>query len=202
MLGANQETALNAAWDAGLMPGERIIVMGAGVVGCLIARLAVRLPGSEVTLVDTDPQKARIAERLAIPFRTSLDGLPPADCILNASAAPAALASSLEAAGQEARIVEVSWHGDRTVPLPLGEAFHSRRLKLISSQVGEVAPSMRPRFDHGRRLRKALDLLAGDSSLDALIDGETAFHDLPTVMPHLAEPPGLCHLVSYEKKVP
>ncbi|MCB1991139.1 MAG: zinc-binding alcohol dehydrogenase, partial [Geminicoccaceae bacterium] len=126
VLAANMETALNAVWDAGLLPGERIVVMGAGVVGCLIARLAVQLPGAEVTLVDIDPAKAGIAEALGLPFRKDADGLEPADCVVNASGAGAGLAAGLALAGIEARIVEVSWHGDAAVTLPLGEAFHSR----------------------------------------------------------------------------
>lgn len=198
VLAANLETALNAVWDTCLLPGERIVVIGAGVVGCLIARLAVQLPGAEVTLVDIDPRRAGIAAALDVPFQVGLDGLAPADCLVNASAAPEALAAALAAAGMEARLVEVSWYGDRTVPLPLGEAFHSRRLRLIGSQVGMVAPAMRPRFDHRRRLGKAMDILARDDRLAALIDGETAFADLPRVMPALAAGPALCHLVIYD----
>lgn len=197
VLAANLETALNAVWDAALMPGERVVVIGAGVIGCLIARLASRLPGAEVTLVDIDPAKAGIARALAVPFRTSLDGHPPADCVFHAAAAPAALASALEVAGFEARIVEVSWYGDEAVPLPLGEAFHSQRLRLVSSQVGAVAPALRPRFDHARRLAKAMDILAADDRLDALLDGETPFATLPDAMPAITAGSGLCHLVRY-----
>lgn len=197
VLTANLETALNAIWDAALLPGERVVVLGAGVIGCLIARLAVQLPGAEVTLVDIDPAKAWIAEALTVPFRTSLAGHPPADCVFHAAAAPAALAGALEVAGFEARIVEVSWYGDKPVKLPLGEAFHSQRLRLIGSQVGAIAPALRPRFDHRRRLAKAMDILAADDRLEALLDVETPFETLPTVLPRLAESPGLCHVVTY-----
>ena len=197
VLTANLETALNAVWDAALLPGERVVVVGAGVVGCLIARLAVQLPGAEVTLVDIDPDKARIAAALAVPFSTTLDHHPPADCVFHAAAAPAALASALDVAGFEARIVEVSWYGDRPVKLPLGEAFHSRRLRLIGSQVGAIAPAMRPRFDHRRRLAKAMEILASDDRLEALLDGETPFESLPEAMPHIVAGKGLCHLVTY-----
>ncbi len=199
VLTANLETALNAVWDAALLPGERIVVIGAGVVGCLIARLAVQLPGTEVTLVDTDPAKAAIAQRLGVPFETAIEPDTAADCLINASAAPAALATALGAAGLEARIVEVSWFGDATVPLPLGEAFHSRRLRLIASQVGHVSPAVRPRFDHRRRLAKVMDILASDHCLDALIDGETAFGNLPQAMPQLVRGAGLCHAIRYPK---
>ncbi|MEZ5904431.1 MAG: zinc-binding alcohol dehydrogenase [Geminicoccaceae bacterium] len=199
VLAANMETALNAVWDAGMLPGERIAVIGAGVVGCLIARLAVRLPGAEVTLVDIDPAKAGIARALGLPFRTDAEGLAPADCVVNASGSGAGLAAGLAMAGIEARLVEVSWHGDAGVTLPLGEAFHSRRLRLVSSQVGMIAPAMRPRFDHRRRFAKAMELLAADPALDALIDGESPFHDLPATLPALLRDGagGLCHRVVY-----
>lgn len=197
VLTANLETALNAVWDAALLPGERVVVIGAGVVGCLIARLAVHLPGTEVTLVDIDPDKAEIAAALAVPFSTTTDGLPPADCVFHAAAAPAALAAALATAGFEARVVEVSWYGDRPVSLPLGEAFHSRRLRLIGSQVGAIAPAMRPRFDHRRRLAKVMEILAADDRLDALLDGATPFATLPEAMPRIVAGSGLCHVVTY-----
>ena len=197
VLTANLETALNAVWDAALLPGERVVVVGAGVIGCLIARLAAQLPGTEVTLVDIDPEKAEIAAALALPFGTTLDGLPPADCLFHAAAAPAALAAALEVTGFEARIVEVSWYGDERVPLPLGEAFHSRRLRLIGSQVGAIAPAMRPRFDHHRRLAKVMAILAADHRLDALLDGDTPFTTLPEAMPEIVAGSGLCRVVSY-----
>ncbi len=200
VLAANMETALNVVWDAALLPGERIVVMGAGVVGCLIARLARALPGAEVTLIDIDPAKAEIAAALGLPFRPDTDGLPAADCVVNASGAGAALGAGLAIAGPEARIVEASWHGDASVALPLGEAFHSRRLRLSSSQVGNVAAAVRPRFDHRRRLAKALELLAADPALDALVTGESPFTDLPALMPALARSGSgvLCHRLTYE----
>jgi 2-desacetyl-2-hydroxyethyl bacteriochlorophyllide A dehydrogenase len=197
VLTANLETALNALWDAALLPGERVVVVGAGVIGCLIARLARQLPGAEVTLVDIDPAKAGIAEALAVPFRTSLAGHEPADCVFHAAAAPAALAGALEVAGFEARIVEVSWYGDKPVKLPLGEAFHSQRLRLIGSQVGAVAPALRPRFDHRRRLAKAMDILAADDCLEALLVDELPFSTLPKALPRLTAGAGLCHVVTY-----
>ena len=197
VLTANVETALNALWDAALLPGERVVVIGAGVIGCLIAGLARQLPGAEVTLVDIDAAKAGIASALAVPFRTSLADHPPADCVFHAAASPAALAGALAVAGFEARIVEVSWYGDKPVPLPLGEAFHSQRLRLIGSQVGAVASALRPRFDHQRRLAKAMDILAADDRLEALLDAETPFATLPAVLPRLAEGTGLCHVVTY-----
>ena len=118
--------------------------------------------------------------------------------MLHASGAPAGLGAALGLAGFEARVVELSWFGDRPVPLPLGEAFHQRRLTLQSSQVGSVATAMRARWDHRRRLALALSLLT-DPVLDRLITGEDRFDDMPAVMARLAAEPGgaLCHRIRY-----
>ncbi|MFO1037376.1 MAG: zinc-binding alcohol dehydrogenase [Geminicoccaceae bacterium] len=199
VLAANMETALNAVWDAGALPGARIHIIGGGVVGCLVAWLCGRLPGAEVTLADVYAPRAREAEALGVRFAhpDALDG--DADLVVHASGNPAGLRRALELAGVEATVVELSWYGDREVGLPLGEAFHSRRLRLMSSQVGRVAPAMRPRWPHDRRLAKALGLLC-QPVLDCLLAEPVAFERLPEVMPALAEgPPILCQPVSYRQ---
>jgi threonine dehydrogenase-like Zn-dependent dehydrogenase len=198
VLAANAETALNAAWDAGALPGERIHVIGAGVVGCLVGWLLARLPGAEVTLADTDPARAAVAAALGVAFAPPEALAPDADLAVHASGDPAGLRRALEVAGFEARILELSWYGDREVALPLGEAFHGRRLRIVGSQVGAVAPPARPRWSHARRLAKALELLR-DPALDRLIGGDVPFASLPEVVPRLAvDPKGvLCQRVSY-----
>jgi threonine dehydrogenase-like Zn-dependent dehydrogenase len=185
VLAANLETALNGLWDAGALPGERVHVVGAGVVGCLVARLCGRLPGAEVTLADIVPGRAAVAERLGVAFVDPAE-LPPgeADLVFHCSGRPEGLRTALRVAGVEARVVELSWHGTTEVALPLGEAFHSRRLSLVSSQVGRVAPAMRPRWDQARRLAKALELLR-DPTLDVLLGEAVRFAELPAVLPRL-----------------
>lgn len=179
VLAANMETALNAVWDAAPAPGDRIAVVGAGVVGSLVAWLCGSLAGAEVTLVDIDPARATLARSLGAAFATP--DRAPADCdvVFHASASAPGLATALDIAGVEATVVELSWYGTDTVPAALGGAFHSRRLKLVSSQVGQVAASHRPRWTYRRRLEKALELLA-DSRLDALLAPAIDFHDLPS----------------------
>lgn len=203
VLAANMETALNAVWDAAPRAGERIHVVGAGVVGCLVAYLCGRIPGTEVTLADVAPGRAAIAAALGVGFASPDALAPDADLVLHASGSPAGLRTALAVAGMEARIVELSWYGTAEVALPLGEAFHSRRLTLQSSQVGQVAPVMRPRWTYARRLAKALDLLC-DPVLDRLITAEITFDKLPTAMPHLAREPGgaLCVRIVYPKPHP
>jgi threonine dehydrogenase-like Zn-dependent dehydrogenase len=189
-------------WDAGCGPGDRIVVVGAGLVGLLIGALAARLPAAAVTLVDIAADRGAIAERLGARFvhAHGPEALLPrdADVVFHASASASGLALALAAAGCEARIVEMSWYGDAKPMVPLGESFHSRRLQLVASQVGDVAASRRPRWTKARRLATALRLLA-DERLDALITEEIAFADLAGAMPRLLGPdaPGLATAVRY-----
>ena len=195
VLAANMETAVNIAWDAAPLAGERMMVVGAGVVGLLTAALLARVPGAVVTVVDIDPRRAWLAAALGCRF--ALPGNAPLEqeLIVHASASEAGLRTALSCAAFEGRIVEASWFGDKTPALPLGEAFHVRRLRIISTQVGSVATAMRGRRTYGQRLGLALDLLA-DAAYDALLEPPTRFEDLPSAMPRLLAG-GLCHVVSY-----
>lgn len=198
VLAANMETALNIVWDADILPGDRVAVFGAGVVGSLVAYLASQIVGTEVLLIDRNPARRTLATRLGLSFTSGEEAAGEFDVAVNASGSAQALARAIELAGQEARIVEASWHGDRPVSLPLGGAFHARRLTIVSSQVGSVPPARRARWTYARRLAKALELLR-DDRLDALISGETDFADLTTAYPAiLADPETLCHRIRYQ----
>ena len=198
ILAANTQTAVNAVWDAGPSVGDRIVVIGAGVVGLLIAWLCRRIPGAQVTLVDTDPSRESVAQTLDLPFLTKPPTETRADVVVHASGRPEGLASALSVADMEATIVDVSWYGATPVPLPLGEAFHSQRLTIRSSQVSRIPPSRAPRWSHARRAMLALELLA-DPTLDLLITGESEFEDLPNVLATLSRDPAdaLCHRIRY-----
>lgn len=203
-LAANMETALNAVWDSGAGPGDNIVVIGAGIVGLMIVYLCAQLPGADVTAVDTRANRSALVAALGARFltpdqlRQQAGASVPADIVLHTSATGDGLSAALATAGMEARIVEVSWYGDRTVPVPLGGAFHSQRLQIVSSQVGQVAPSRRPRWSYSRRIGKALDLLC-DDRLDALITDEFVFEDLPEKLPAYlgGDSPGLAAVVRY-----
>lgn len=198
VLAANMETALNAAWDASPAVADKIAVVGAGVVGSLAAWLCGRLPGAQVTMVDVEPSRADLARHLGVDF--AAPGSAPADCdlVIHASGTSSGLSTALGLAGEEATVLELSWYGTGDVAVPLGGAFHSRRLKLVSSQVGRVAPSHRARWTPRRRLAAALDLLV-DSRLDALIAPPIGFHELPGRLPDILAPNSgaLCQLVTY-----
>ena len=198
-LAANMETAINGMWDAIPGPGDRIAVIGAGVVGCLVAALAARLPGAEVELIDIDPTREAIAHAIGCHFATPETASHEADLVVHASGSPAGLANALTIAGFEATVLEMSWYGTRIVPLKLGGAFHSRRLTLRSSQVGAVPAARRQRWPLRRRLILALSLLR-DPVFDILLSGETEFTALPALMPQLATSSAgiLCHTLRYD----
>jgi NADPH:quinone reductase-like Zn-dependent oxidoreductase len=198
VLATNMETALNGLWDAAPRIGDRVAVIGGGVVGALAAALLARIPAAEVQLIDIDPDKAPVAAALGVDFALPGAARGDADLVIHASGAPEGLATALGLAGFEARIVDLSWYGDRAVALPLGEAFHSRRLKLISSQVGAVATARRARWDHRRRLALALDLLL-DPRFDVLLAPARPFSDLPEIMAELAARPSkvMCQVIGY-----
>jgi threonine dehydrogenase-like Zn-dependent dehydrogenase len=197
VLAANLETAINGMWDAGIGVGDRVAVIGGGVVGLLSAYLASRVPGCAVQLIDVDPARAALAAALGVDFAAPPAARADVDLVVHASGDPAGLRTALAVAGDEAIIVELSWFGDREAALPLGESFHARRLTLRSSQVGAIPPARRPRWTHRRRLSLALELLA-DPVLDALVTSESSFDELPSAMERLARPGlHLCHRVVY-----
>jgi hypothetical protein len=195
VLAANMETALNVVWDAVPLAGERVLVIGAGVVGLLSAALLARIPAVTITVVDIDLARAPLARTLGCAFARPEDAPADQELIIHTSASEAGLRLALERAAFEARIVEASWFGDRTPALPLGEAFHTRRLRLVSSQVSSIAAPLRNRRNFTDRLATALELLA-DPMFDLLLEPPTPFDELPHTMTRLLSG-GLCHIITY-----
>lgn len=203
-LTANMETALNAMWDAGAGPGDRIVVVGAGVVGLMVASLAARIPGADVTVVDVAAEREGLVERLGGRFMAPSDAVGDgsaargADIVFHTSASAAGLDTAISCAGFEATILEMSWYGDKAIETRLGGPFHSQRLKLISSQVGNVSAGRRPRWDYGRRMRKAISLL-DLPALDELVATEVPFNEAAKRIPEILGPgaTGLAPVFTY-----
>lgn len=199
VLAANMETAINAVWDAAPGPADRIAVVGAGVVGALVAFALKRLVRcTNVTLVDVNASRAKLAQAIGVHFAPPETAPSDCDLVVHTSATAAGLATALNLAADEATILELSWYGAGTVPVPLGGAFHSRRLRLVSSQVGKIAPSHRKEWTHRARLEFALEL-TGAPELDVLLEPAVAFHDLPTRLPDILAPLSgvLCQRIDY-----
>lgn len=198
VLAGTVETAVNALWDAKPLVGDRITVVGAGMVGCCVAAVAARIPGVTLQLVDIDPARAEVAKAIGVDFATPQSAVDGRDLVFHASATEAGLRRSLELLAPEGTVIELSWYGDRPVSLVLGETFHSGRLTIRASQVGKVA---RPDRGTRDRLALALDLLH-DPVFDALISGESSFDELPELMAALAsgERSALLHVISHGGK--
>jgi threonine dehydrogenase-like Zn-dependent dehydrogenase len=198
VLAANMETALNALWDLGPRVGDKLAIVGVGVIGALVAAIATRMPEVDVQLVDPNPERAKLAQIFGcnhvIPDHADCD----ADCVVHASGHADGLMTALSIAGFEATILELSWYGSKSIPVSLGEHFHSRRLTLRSSQVGSIATVQRSRWDYERRMQTVMRLL-NDDRLDALLDGLSAFNEMPRTMAQLASGSEgtLCHRIIY-----
>ena len=198
VLAGTVETAVNALWDAGPLVGDRVAVVGAGMVGCCVARLLQQFPGVRVTLVDVDCGRAAVAAALGVDFALPEEADGGLDLVVHTSATSAGLQRSLELLAAEGTVIDLSWYGDTEVRLTLGGAFHAGRLGIRSSQVGTVSPARASRRTTADRLALALDLLR-DPAFDALLTGESPFDELPDVMARLAEGslPALCHTIAY-----
>nr|BFE66658.1 zinc-binding alcohol dehydrogenase [Dactylosporangium thailandense] len=198
VLAGTVETAVNALWDAAPLIGDRVSVVGAGMVGCSVAALLARLPGAEVELVDTDPSRRAVADALGVAFAGPDEASGGRDLVIHASASQRGLQTALGLLAAEGTVVELSWYGDRPVTLALGGAFHSGRLTIRSSQVGTVSPARAATRTYADRMALALRLLR-DPAFDALITGESPFAELPAVLPRLADGtlPALGHVITY-----
>ena len=192
------ETAVNILWDAAPLVGDRVTVVGAGMIGCSVARLLHGIPGIDATVVDVDSAKAEVCERLGVPFATPADAPRDRHIVIDTSGSEAGLRLAIDSAAVEGEIVEASWYGDRAVRIDLGGAFHSRRLTIRSSQVGMVAPRRRETRTTADRLALALRLLR-DPAFDALLTGESSWRELPAAMAAVADgsSPGLCHTIDW-----
>jgi NADPH:quinone reductase-like Zn-dependent oxidoreductase len=199
VLAGTVETAVNALWDAGPLLGDRVTVVGAGMVGCCVARLLSRFPAADVALVDIDVGRADVAAALGVDFALPADAADGRDLVVHASATSAGLQRSLELLAPEASVIDLSWYGDTEVRLSLGGAFHARRLGIRASQVSTLSPAHSGRRTTADRLALALDLLR-DPAFDALLTGQSSFNELPDVMARLAAGTlsALCHTITYD----
>ena len=197
VLAGTVETAVNALWDSPPLLGDRVTVVGAGMVGCCVAALAARVPGVSVELVDTNPARAAVAAALGADFAEPAGAARERDLVFHASASAAGLSLALDLLRAEGTVTELSWYGDRAVQLSLGGAFHSRRLGIRASQVGTVSPARGWR-SFGDRLALALELLR-DPAFDALLSGQSPLARLPRVLAGLADGTvdDLCHVITY-----
>jgi threonine dehydrogenase-like Zn-dependent dehydrogenase len=200
VLAGTVETAVNALWDAGPLLGDRVTVVGAGMVGCCVARLLSQFPAVQVELVDVDADRADVAAALGVEFALPANAAVGRDLVVHASATSSGLQRSLDLLASEGTVIDLSWYGDSEVRLSLGGAFHAGRLGIRASQVATLSPARGGRRTTRDRLGLALELLR-DPAFDALLTGQSPFTELPDVMAGLAAGslPALCHTIVYDR---
>lgn len=197
VLAGTVETAVNALWDGRPLYGDRVAVVGGGMVGASVTALLGSLPLTRLELVDPDPARRALAAHLGATGVTPEEAGGDCDVVFHASATQAGLQTALGLLGQEGEVVELSWYGTTPVTVGLGTTFHTRRLSVRASQVSRVSPHRAARRDHADRMQVALRA-ATDPALDHLLAGPTPFEQLPDLLRRLADgEPGLCHLVRY-----
>jgi threonine dehydrogenase-like Zn-dependent dehydrogenase len=201
VLAGTVETAVNALWDAAPLVGDRITVVGAGMVGCCVARLMRQIPGTQVTLVDVDPSRASVAGALGVDFSLPGEATDGQDTVVHTSATSEGLRLALDLLVTDGTVIDLSWYGDQDVHLSLGGAFHSRRLSIRASQVGTIAPARQGRRTCADRLAIAMDLLS-DPAFDHLITGRSPFDALPQTMSDVASGRSsvICHVIDYSEE--
>jgi threonine dehydrogenase-like Zn-dependent dehydrogenase len=201
VLAGTVETAVNAVWDAAPLLGDRVTVVGAGMVGCCVARVLSRFPAVQVTLVDVDSGRAGVAAALGVDFASPDEAAGGRDLVVHTSATSEGLQRSLDLLAPEGTVIDLSWYGAAEVRLSLGGAFHAGRLRIRSSQVGTVSPMRGARRTPADRLALALGLLH-DPAFDVLLTGRSPFDELPDVMARLAagQLPALCHTITYGER--
>lgn len=192
------ETALNALWDAPPCMGDRIAVVGGGMIGASLAALLRSFPLAALQLVDPDPAKRELARGMGIDGVHPDEAMTGCDIVYHASTTEAGLAGALSRLGDEGELVELSWFGSRSPSVPLGADFHARRLRITASQVSAIGATRRNRRSFGDRMELVMQALQ-DSVFDALISGESEFAELPAVMTELADGalPTLCRAIGY-----
>ncbi len=182
VLAANMETRAERRLGCGSRTARKGGCRGSRRGRQLTGLLLRQLSSANVTLVDINPARATVASAFGLDFATPEQAPSECELIVHASASSAGLATALSLARRRGTILELSWYGNADVSVPLGGAFHSRRLRIVASQVGMIAPSHRKTWTHRRRLEKALSLLA-DDRLDVLLEAPVAFADLPARLP-------------------
>ncbi len=164
VLASNLETAVNGVWDGQPIMGQRVLVIGYGLIGALIAHLVKPIPGIELHIHDIRGSRKELAIANGHHVWDAAESQPgDYDLIFHTSASSAGLQFAIDHTREEGRVIEMSWYGNQTVNLDLGASFHYGRNRIISSQVSRIASPALPHFDHHRRKSLIFQLLADDA---------------------------------------
>ena len=177
-LASNLETALNSIWDSGVSVGDRVLVVGFGIIGSLTARLLQSIAGVEVWVYDLDAQRSELAS--ASGFHIVDRMLYDFDIAFHCSSSSKGLQSCIDHIGFEGKVMEMSWYGEQAVELQLGGSFHQQRKQIISSQVSSIPSNHRARWDFNRRKAVVMELLK-NPAYDQHLGEQVPFDKVPAL---------------------
>ncbi len=199
VLAANLETAVTALWDARPLLGERVLVVGFGLLGALTALLLKRFPGLDLWISEPNSYRKDLAKKMGFHLWEG-QHVGEFDLCVHSSATEDGLQMALDVLGREGRVLELSWYGNKRSALSLGEAFHHKRLRIISSQVAHLPSDMQARWGYARRKELVFKLLHS-SDWRLLPDAELGLEDLPSFFKALrkgeSQYPALAVVVKY-----
>ncbi len=168
----NMETAVNLVQDGAPILGERVLVLGQGVVGILTASLLNEFPLENLTVVDSFELRRKAmnveSKRLKVESFSPSNFQPSTlrqtqgkafDLVFELTGSPSALNTAIDHTIFSGRIVIGSWYGQKRAEIDLGGSFHRSRIKLISSQVSSISPELSGRWDKSRRFEVAWQAL-------------------------------------------
>ncbi|MEM9671559.1 MAG: zinc-binding alcohol dehydrogenase [Bacteroidota bacterium] len=182
VLASNLETALNAVWDSHLSAGDRVLVVGMGLIGSLVALLASQFPATQIRVAETDPTRQSLAREQGFSLYDPSDT--PFDVAFHSSGSSTGLQTAIDAVGYEGQVIELSWYGTRSAEVKLGGSFHQQRKQIISSQVSQLPAHRQARWDYRRRKQTVLDLLQ-DDGWDDFLTATVDFTDVPALFDQL-----------------
>jgi len=197
-LASNLETALTAVWDAQVNIGDRVLIVGFGLIGSLIARLLSFIPAIYFQIIEIDKERIQHAEKLGFPVSAILRKHSKFDIAFHTSATAEGLQTCIDGVGLEGKIIELSWYGKKPVKINMGGSFHSQRKQIISSQVGKLPSKYNARWDMKRRKKVVFELLE-NALFDQQITHFIKFVDTPTFFADLraGKAKGLAYCIEY-----
>ncbi len=192
------EVAINVIWDTAPAFGDRIAVIGCGLVGASVAMVLSQFPLQRFTLVDPAPRSESLAQSLGASWATPGNLIGEFDIVIHCSGTQEGLALGLSALAYEGEIIEASWFGQNSPDVPLGHDFHAKRLSIRCSQVSSVAAGNRARRTRADRMALAMEQLHRPI-YDDLITGRSPFDQLPHTLAEVSAGlrPGWLEVIDY-----
>lgn len=175
---SNLETVVNAVWDSGVTIGDKVLIVGFGNIGAMLASVIRRIPGVDLVILETNSMRKEIASKQNFSVKSKTNPQSGFTISFNTSSTESGLQKAINNTVIDGKVIELSWYGPKIVSLELGGSFHYGRKHLISSQVSRIPPHKSQHFNFQSRKRIVLKIL-NEIDLDFIINLEIPFQKAP-----------------------